>query len=161
MQISPKTRIDEIDQSILSALQRNGKLSNVQLAQKVGLSESACLRRVKLLEESGIFDRYVLLVDQSAIGIPGNVFVRVTLEGQKQEILQKFERAVVNIDEIMECYLMSGDADYVMRVICRGNDDYKKVHTKITNLPGVLRVHSSFALRTIIKKTELPIPTTE
>ncbi len=161
MQISSKTRLDEIDQSILSALQRNGKISNVQLAQKIGLSESACLRRVKMLEESGIFDRYVLLVDQSAIGVPGNVFVRVTLEGQKQEILQAFERAVINIDEIMECYLMSGDADYVMRVICRGNDDYKKVHTKITNLPGVLRVHSSFTLRTIIKKTELPIPTTD
>lgn len=157
MQKTQKLRIDEIDKSILSALQRNGKLSNVQLAQKVGLSESACLRRVKMLEESGIIDRYVLLVEQSAIGIPGNVFVRISLEGQKQENLQAFEQNIVNIEEVMECYLMSGDADYVLRVICKDNNDYKKVHTKLTNLPGVQRVHSSFALRTVIKKTELPI----
>jgi DNA-binding Lrp family transcriptional regulator len=161
MQKPPKTRIDEIDKSILSALQRNGKLSNVQLAQKVGLSESACLRRVRMLEESGVIDRYVLLVDQCAVGIPGNVFVRVTLEGQQQDRLRAFEQNVVNIDEVMECYLMSGDADYVLRVICKDNDDYKKVHNKLTNLPGVQRVHSSFALRTVIKKTELPIRITE
>lgn len=161
MQIPPKPRIDEIDQSILSALQRNGKLSNVQLAKKIGLSESACLRRVRMLEESSIIDRYVLLIDQSAIGIPGTVFVRVTLEGQQQDKLQAFERAVVNIEEVMECYLMSGDADYVLHVICKDNDDYKKVHIRLTNLPGVQRVHSSFALRTVIKKTELPVPITE
>ena len=159
MQKSLKVRIDEIDQSILSALQRNGKLSNVQLAKKVGLSESACLRRVKMLEDSGIIDRYVLLVEQSKIGIPGTVFVRVTLEGQQQEKLLAFEEKIVNIEEVMECYLMSGDADYVLRVICKDNDDYKKVHIKLTNLPGVQRVHSSFALRTVIKKTELPIRT--
>jgi len=161
MQKSPKVRIDDIDKSILSALQRNGKLSNVQLAQKVCLSESACLRRVKMLEESGIIDRYVLLVEQSAIGIPGTVFVRVTLEGQQQEKLKAFENAVINIEEVMECYLMSGDADYVLRVICKDNNDYKTVHSRLTNLPGVQRVHSSFALRTIIKKTELPIRTTD
>ncbi len=161
MQKASRIRIDNIDHSILSALQRNGKLSNVQLAQKVGLSESACLRRVKMLEESGIIDRYVLLIDQEAIGIPGTVFVRVTLEGQQQDKLQAFERAIINIEEVMECYLMSGDSDYVLRVICRDSSDYKKVHTRLTNLPGVLRVHSSFALRTIIKKTELPIPITE
>ena len=160
MQKTSRIRIDEIDKAILSALQRNGKLSNVQLAQKVGLSESACLRRVRMLEESGLIDKYVLLVEQSAIGFPGNVFVRVTLEGQQQDRLQAFENNIINIEEVMECYLMSGDSDYVLRVICRDNDDYKKVHTKLTNLPGVLRVHSSFALRTVIKKTELPIRTT-
>ncbi len=161
MQKTQKTRIDEIDQSILSALQRNGKLANVQLAQKVGLSESACLRRVRMLEDSGIIDRYVLLVDQSAIGLPGTVFVRITLEGQQQGKLQAFERDVINIEEVIECYLMSGDADYILRVICKDNDDYKRTHTKLTNLPGVQRVHSSFALRTVIKKTELPIRTIE
>ncbi len=161
MQKTQKIRIDEIDQSILSALQRNGKLSNVQLAQQVGLSESACLRRVKMLEESGIMDRYVLLVDQSAVGMPGTVFVRITLEGQQQEKLQNFERNIVNIEEVMECYLMSGDADYVLRVICKDNDDYKRTHTRLTNLPGVQRIHSSFALRTVIKKTELPVRTAD
>lgn len=161
MQKTQRPRIDEIDKSILSALQRNGKLTNVQLAQKVGLSESACLRRVRMLEESGIIDRYVLLVEQAAIGIPGNVFVRVTLEGQQQDKLQAFENAIVNIEEVMECYLLSGDADYMLRVICRDNDDYKRVHHKITNLPNVQRIHTSFALRTVLKKTELPIPISE
>ncbi|MBM9606620.1 Lrp/AsnC family transcriptional regulator [Desulfopila inferna] len=161
MQKPQKTSIDEIDRSILSALQHNGKLSNVQLAQKVGLSESACLRRVRMLEESGIIDRYVLLVDQATVGIPGNVFVRVTLEGQQQEKLEAFERNVANISEVMECYLMSGDADYILRVICRNNDDYKNVHSRLTSLPGVRRINSSFALRTVIKKTELPIRITD
>ncbi len=157
MQKPRKISFDNIDKSILEQLQRDGRLSNVQLADKVGLSESACLRRVKLLEESGIVDRYVLLVDQGAIGIPGTVFVSVTLEGQQKERLNEFEEAVVIIEEVMECYLMSGEADYLLRVICKDNDDFIKVHSKITNLPGVYRVHSSFALRTVVKKTELPI----
>jgi DNA-binding Lrp family transcriptional regulator len=157
MQKTQMARIDEIDRSILSALQRNAKLSNVQLAQKVGLSESACLRRVKLLEESGIIDRYILLVDQCAIGIPGTVFVRITLDGQQQNKLEAFETRVVNIEEVMECYLMSGDSDYILRIICRDNEDYKRIHARLTSLPGVQRVHSSFALRTVLKKTEIPI----
>jgi DNA-binding Lrp family transcriptional regulator len=161
MQKRSKIRIDEIDKSILNALQRNGKLSNVQLAQKVGLSESACLRRVKLLEESGIIDRYVLLIDQNSLGISSNVFVRVTLEGQQLEKLRAFENSVVNIEEVMECYLMSGEADYILRIICRGSEDYKTIHASLSNLPGVQKVHSSFALRTIIKKTEIPIKTTD
>lgn len=149
--------MDEIDISILSALQHDGRLSNVQLAQKVGLSESACLRRIRILEENGIIDRFVLLLDQATVGIPGNVFVRVTLEGQHQDKLKAFERNVANISEVMECYLLSGDADYILRVICRNNDDYKKIHSRLTNLPGVRRVNSSFALRTVVKKTALPI----
>lgn len=150
-------RFDEIDCSILSALQQNGKLANVQLARKVGLSESACLRRVKMLEDSGIIDRYVLLVDQKAVGIPGNVFVRISLDTQQQSSLKAFESRIVNIEEVMECYLMSGEADYILRIICKDNEDYKKIHTQLTNLPEVQRVHSSFALRTVIKKTALPI----
>lgn len=161
MKNTSKITIDEIDRSILLALQRDGRLSNVQLAQKVGLSESACLRRVKILEESGIIDRYALLLDHSAMGFPSTVFVRVTLEGQQQDKLKKFEAKIVNIEEVMECYLMSGDTDYILRVICRDNDDYIKVHSKLTNLPGVDRVHSSFALRTVVKKTELPVRVSE
>jgi DNA-binding Lrp family transcriptional regulator len=160
LQKTQKPRIDSIDKAILAALQQNGKLSNVQLAHKVGLSESACLRRVKMLEESGIIDRYILLLDQHAMGIPGNVFVRITLEGQQQEKLKAFERNIANIEEVMECYLTSGDADYYLRVICKDSEDYKKTHHKLTNLPGVQRVHSSFSLRTVIKKTELPIKAT-
>ena len=157
MQNTSKLHIDELDRSILLALQGEARLSNVQLAKKVGLSESACLRRVKALENSGIVDRAVLLLNQNALGFSGTVFVRVTLKEQQQETLQFFENAVIGIEQIMECYLLSGDADYMLRVIYKDNEDYKKIHLKLTNLPGVQRVHSSFALSKVIKKTELPI----
>ena len=115
----PKIEVDVIDRSILKKLQENGRLSNVQLAAEVGLSESACLRRVKLLEENGIIDRYVMLINQVAIGKPGNVFVRVTLDGQQREKLAAFEAEVSRVSEVMECYLMAGDFDYLLRVITR------------------------------------------
>jgi DNA-binding Lrp family transcriptional regulator len=157
MQIMPMHEIDRIDRSILNALQKNGRLSNVQLADQVGLSESACLRRVRLLEQSGIIDRYVMLINQAALGKPGNVFVRVTLEGQQKEKLQQFEETITTVPGVMECYLMSGDFDYLLRVIIKDNDDYMRVHHKLTSLPGVLRVQSAFSLRTVHYKTELPL----
>lgn len=153
----PKIELDTIDLSILKKLQKNGRMSNVQLANEVSLSESACLRRVKLLEDSGIIDRYVMLINQSAIGKPGNVFVRVSLDGQQREKLTAFEAEVTKVSEVMECYLMSGDFDYLLRVITRDNDDYVRVHNKLTSLPGVMRVQSSFALRTVLGKTEMPL----
>jgi len=152
-----KYQIDAIDQRILSALQKDGRLTFVQLAEKVKLSESACLRRVRLLEQNGIIDKYVMLIDQAAIGKPGNVFVRVTLEGQQQEKLQHFETEIVKVKEVMECYLMSGDSDFLLRVIVRDNNDYMQLHNQLTSIPGVLRVQSSFALKTVVKKTEMPI----
>ena len=153
----PNINLDTIDYSILNKLQKNGRLPNVQLADEVGLSESACLRRVKILEESGIIDRYVMLINQSAIGKPGNVFVRVTLDGQQREKLAAFETEINRVSEVMECYLMSGDFDYLLRVISRDNEDYVRVHNKLTSLPGVMRVQSSFALRTVLNKTEMPL----
>lgn len=155
--IPRKNSIDAIDQRILSALQKDGRLTYVQLAEKVGLSESACLRRVRLLEQNGIIDKYVMLIDQMAIGKPGNVFVRVTLEGQQQEKLQHFEKEIVQVKEVMECYLMSGDSDFLLRIIVRDNEDYMRIHNRLTSIPGVLRVQSSFALKTVLKKTELPL----
>lgn len=152
-----KNSLDAIDQRILEALQNDGRLTNVQLAEKVGLSESACLRRVRMLEESGIILKYVMLIDQAAIGKPGNVFVRVTLEGQQKEKLQKFEDEIVKVKEVMECFLMSGESDYLLRVIVRDNDDYMKLHNRLTSLPGVLRVQSSFALKTVLKRTDVPL----
>jgi len=149
--------MDAIDQRILTELQKDGRLSNVQLAEKVGLSESACLRRVRQLEQSGIIDRYVMLIDQTAIGKPGTVFVRVTLEGQQQDKLQSFEEEIGKVRDVLECYLMSGDTDYLLRVIVRDNEDYMRIHNRLTSLPGVLRVQSSFALKTVLKKTELPL----
>jgi DNA-binding Lrp family transcriptional regulator len=98
-----------------------------------------------------------MLIDQAAIGKPGNVFVRVTLEGQQKDKLQQFEKVIVAVPEVMECYLMSGDFDYLLRVIVKDNADYMRVHEKLTGLPGVLRVQSSFALRTVRKTTELAL----
>jgi DNA-binding Lrp family transcriptional regulator len=149
---------DRTDRLILHELQLDGRLTNATLAQRVSLSESACLRRVRRLEEGGLIRGYVGLVDQSSAGYPDNVFVRITLTSQQQDDLKKFEAAVRQIPEVMECYLMSGDADYLLRVIVADSRDYERVHSQhLTRLPGVDRVHSSFALRTVIKKTEIPV----
>ena len=149
---------DRTDRLILHELQLDGRLTNATLAQRVSLSESACLRRVRRLEEVGLIRGYVGLVDQSSAGYPDNVFVRITLTSQQQDDLKEFEEAVRQVPEVMECYLMSGDADYLLRVIVADSRDYERVHSQhLTRLPGVDRVHSSFALRTVIKKTEIPV----
>jgi len=150
-------KLDKIDHAILSELQKDGKLSNVELANKVGLSESACLRRVKNLHEKGAITHYAAHLDAAAIGLPGTVFVRVSLEKQQEEKLGTFERAVMEVPEVMECYLMGGDVDYMIRVVVKDAPDYERVHNILTRLPGVDRVHSSFALRTVLKRTRLPM----
>ncbi len=133
-------------------------MSNVMLAARVNLSESACLRRVRQLEESGVIARYAMLVDQSKVGYPSDVFVQISLHRQQREDLERFEAAVCDVPEIMECYLMTGEADYLLRVVASDASDFERIHTKhLTRLPGVSRVHSSFALRTVVKKTEVPL----
>lgn len=133
-------------------------MSNVMLAARVNLSESACLRRVRQLEESGVIARYAMLVDQSKVGYPSDVFVQISLHRQQREDLERFEAAVRDVPEIMECYLMTGEADYLLRVVASDASDFERIHTKhLTRLPGVSRVHSSFALRTVVKKTEVPL----
>ena len=150
--------LDRIDRLILHELQLDGRLTNAALAARASLSESACLRRVRRLDAEGLIRGYVGLVDQSLAGYPDNVFVRITLTSQQQDDLKKFETAVREVPEVMECYLMSGDADYLLRVIVADARDYERVHSQhLTQLPGVDRVHSSFALRTVIKKTEIPV----
>ena len=150
--------MDRIDKTILRELQRDGRISNTLLAERANLSESACLRRVRRLEESGLISGYVCLVDQSAAGFPDNVFVQITLKSQQQDDLAEFERAVREIPEVMECHLMSGMADYLVRVIVADARDYERIHSQtLTRLPGVDRVQSNFALRTAVKKTEIPL----
>ena len=150
---------DRTDRAILETLQRNGRTSNVDLAAAVHLSESACLRRVRQLEESGVIGRYAMLVDQAKVGYPTDVFVQISLSRQQGEDLARFEEAVAHVPEIMECHLMTGDADYLLRVIAADAADFERIHTRhLTRLPGVARVHSSFALRRVVKKTEIPIP---
>ena len=150
-------KIDKIDHAIIESLQMDGKLSNVELANIVGLSESACLRRVKSLHDKGVIKHYAAHLDAAAVGLPGTVFVRVSLEHQQEEKLQRFEKAVSDVKEVMECYLMSGDVDYMIRVVVRDTSDYERVHNILTRLPGVDRVHSSFALRSVLIRTRLPI----
>jgi DNA-binding Lrp family transcriptional regulator len=150
--------LDKFDRSILKTLQRNGRTANSVLAQQVNLSESACLRRVRTLEESGLIEGYVALINQEHAGCPVNVFVNITLERQDQTDLHAFEEAVRKIPEVMECYLMTGDYDYLLRVVASDTADFERIHSKVlTRLPGVARVHSSFALRPVQKSRELPI----
>ena len=146
------------DKSILHALQRNAKLTMSELATNVHLAESTCYRRVKRLEEAGVIRGYVALVDQDMAGYADDVFVHITLESQQREKLALFEKEVSKIPEVMECYLMSGDSDYLLRVIVSDARDYERLHgQKLTSLPGVARVHSGFALRTVVRKTEIEI----
>ena len=150
--------LDRHDKLILNALQKDGRISNVQLAGQVSLSESACLRRVRALEESGMIRRYAALVSQNEAGLPGNVFVQIGLQREVESDLAAFEEAVRGIPEVMECYLMSGEFDYLIRVVVSDMADFERIHkTALTRLPGVARVNSSFAIRTVQRKTELPL----
>ena len=150
--------LDRHDRAILDALQRDGRLSNVNLARAVNLSESACLRRVRLLEQSGLIYGHAVLVDQKLAGYPSTVFVQISLDKQQQKDIERFELAVADIPEVMECYLMTGDSDFLLRVIAADATDYERIHTQLlTRLPGVARVRSSFSLRTVIKKQTVPV----
>ena len=150
--------LDRFDRAIVQALQLEGRISNSQLAERVNLSESACLRRVRALEESGLIEGYTARINQQRAGCPVNVFINITLERQDEVDLRKFEEAVRKIPEVMECYLMTGDYDYAIRVVVADTADFERLHSKhLTRLPGVARVHSSFALRTVQKSKELPI----
>ena len=150
--------LDRYDKLILDALQKDGRISNVQLAGLVSLSESACLRRVRALEESGMIDRYAALVSQARVGLSGNVFVHIGLHREEESELAAFEDAVRNIPEVMECFLMTGEFDYLLRVVVSDMADFERLHRDaLTRLPGVARVNSSVAIRTVQKKTELPL----
>ncbi len=150
--------LDRFDRAIVDALQNDGRLSNVNLAKAVNLSESACLRRVRALEESGLIYGHAVLVDQKIAGYPSTVFVQISLDKQQHKDIEKFETAVAKIPEVMECYLMTGDADFLLRVIAADATDYERIHTELlTTLPGVARVRSSFSLRTVIKRHVTPI----
>jgi len=150
--------IDDRDRAILRELMREGRLSNVELSEKVHLSPSACLRRVRILEESGLIAGYVMLLDPIAAGLAGAAYVSVTLDQQGRATLDRFEADVRRHPEIIECYLLAGAADYLLRVAFRDARDFERIHTDIlTQLPGVSRVQSTLALRTVKKTTALPI----
>lgn len=151
-------KTDKYDHRILEALQRDGRISNKQLAERVNLSESSCLRRVRALEEAGVIDRYAALVSQSSVGLGGNIFVHIGLHREEESELAAFETAVRDIPEVMECFLMTGEFDYLLRVVVSDMADFERLHRDaLTRLPGVARVNSSVAIRTVQKKTELPL----
>lgn len=154
----PQPALDATDRRILAALQREGRISNADLAERVHLSPSACFRRVKRLEAEGVIRDYAALLDPRAIGRGATVFVEVTLTSQSEEILDAFEKAVTLVPDVLECHLMAGTADYLIKVAARDSDDYARIHRQhLTRLPGVAQMHSSFALRRVFGTTALPL----
>lgn len=150
--------LDRYDRVILQSLQREGRMTNSELASRASLSESACLRRVRALEASGLIEGYAAVLNEQKAGLGVNVFVSITLERQERADLAAFEQAVRRVPEVMECYLMSGEYDYLLRVVLADTADFERLHSQhLTRLPNVARVHSSFALRTVQKSRELPV----
>ena len=150
--------LDDLDRAILRELMRDGRVTNAELAERVHLSPSACLRRVRALEETGVVDSYVTLLDPAKAGLAGSAFVFVTLEQQGRAMLDAFERDARRHPEITECYLLAGTADYLMRIVFRDSRDFERIHTEIlTQMPGVSRVQSTLPLRTVKKTTVLPL----
>jgi len=150
--------LDAIDLRILSELQQDGRLTNQELASRVGLSPSPCLRRVRALEDKGIIDRYVALVRPEAAGLGVTAFVRVRLSQQDDRCLEAFEKAIAEFSEVMECYLMTGESDYQLRVLVSSLGEFEAfLRHKLTTIGGVSQVTTSFALRPITYRTALPI----
>lgn len=149
---------DETDRRILMALQRSGRMSNAELAEKINLSPSACHRRVQRLEKDKVIKDYVALLDPRSVDRRSTVFVEITLSGQSDELLEAFERDVARVPDVLECHLMAGTADYLLKVVARDTDDFARIHRRyLARLPGVAQMQSSFALRTVFKTTALPI----
>jgi Lrp/AsnC family transcriptional regulator, leucine-responsive regulatory protein len=150
--------MDRTDSQILRALQADGRITNALLAERVHLSESACLRRVRALEQAGVIQGYGAFLDAAVAGFTLTVFVNITLDHQRQDDLSTFEAAAKRIPEVLECYLMTGDYDYLLHVAAADAADFERIHSEhLTRLPGVARVQSSIALRTVTQTHALPI----
>lgn len=150
--------LDATDRRILTVLQRDGRITNADLAEQVNLSPSACHRRTQRLEDAGYISAFVALLDAKKLGRNTTVFVEITLEGQAEELLDAFERAVARIPDILECHLMAGTADYLLKMVVEDTEDYARIHRQhLSRLPGVRQMQSSFALRTVVKTTAFPV----
>ena len=158
--VSPQrdATLDAIDRLILSELQRDGRLSNVDLAQRVNLSPSACLRRVKSLEDSGVIAQYVALLNPKAVGRHGSSYTIINLDGTQPQKLDAFEQAVRDTPEILDCFYVAGANDYLVRFAYRDAEDLERFHSEVLpRLPGVVRSNSMLVLRTVKKTTALPV----
>ena len=150
--------MDEIDRRILSALQKDGRLPVTDLAERVGLSPTPCARRMARMEQEGLITGYAARVDPEKLGFPITVFVFAELERQHRDALEGFERAIRRFPEVLECHLMAGTADYILKVVAEDTEDFARIHRQyLTRLPGVAQMQSSFALRTVFKTTALPV----
>ena len=150
--------LDQIDKRIVKALQDNARLSSQELSAQVGISASPCWRRVKALEEAGVIAKYVTLVDPEALGLSISIFTSVSLDKQIETALETFQKAVRKRPEVMECYLMTGDFDYLLRVVVGSLHDYERfLLDHLTRIPGVASIKSSFALKQVKYTTALPV----
>jgi len=156
--VKSSSSLDATDKTLLRALQRNGRATNAELAAAANLSDSACFRRVRALEASGVIAGYAALLDPRKVDLGLTVFVSITLTSQAQDELATFEAAVSDMPEIMDCHLMAGQADYLLRVVAADVDDLERIHaTRLTRLPGVARINSSIALRDVVRRSALPV----
>ena len=155
----PKITLDDTDIRLLRILQENARLSNVELAERVGLSASPCLRRMRQLEDSGVIKGYMTLIDQTVIGLPVSVFISVTFKEQSERALDEFEGRIRALPEVMECYLMTGTADYLLRVVTADLAAYERfLKEHLTRIPAIASIQSSFALKQVSFRTALPLP---
>lgn len=149
--------LDTFDLAILRQLQRDGRLTSAELGERIGLSASAAHRRVKLLEQAGVITGYTAILSDEAVGRPSTVFVAVTLQDQRQETLDRFERALSQYPEITECYLIAAESDYLLKVMVPAEDGYERIHRDVLSaLPGVRRVVSQFAIRPVFRRNTAP-----
>ncbi len=154
----PKSRLDEIDRKIIAALQVDGRMTAQQLADKVGLSASPCARRVRLMEDMGVITSYAAVIDQDLVDLPISVFASIKLERQRENELERFNAAIARWPEVVDCYLMTGQRDYLLRVVVRDLHAYERfLKEKLTRLDGVASIESSFALVQIKRSNLLPV----
>lgn len=154
----PISSLDAIDRKILRALQANGKISIGDLAERVGLSPSPCARRVRLLETAGIIKGYAAIVDQKKVGLPISAFASIKLERQREEDLDRFEEAVSRWPEVLDCYLMTGQRDYLMRIVAADLEAYERfIKDRLTRLENIASIETSFALGQVKRSEALPL----
>ena len=146
-------QLDDFDHKILIELERDGILTAAALAERIGLSPSACHRRVKAMEAAGVIEGYAVILSEKALGRSATVFVAVTLEDQRRETMAKFERAVVLCREVQDCHLMTGESDYLLRIVIADDDRYQRIHQdRLSRLPVVRRLVSHFTIRTVFRR---------
>ena len=150
--------MDYIEYKLLSSLQKNARINNIELAKTVGLSPSPCLRRVRSLEEKSIITGYSAIIDQNKVDLSVNVFVQVSLEKQSEDKLAIFEQKIQEYEEVMEAYLMTGDADYLLRIVVKDIQTYEHfLKVNLTSIPGISSIRSYFSLKQVTRKFNLPI----